>query len=362
MKTTSFDALVGMSPDSLSPLVSIGIRNERVTAQVEPYSHQPLQEGGRLFARFQIAQSISVVWKEKFEIFVPRTKTPIGRGIILSPISEKVSLRKQKHRVEFLLSLSGVEREMILALVQEAGLRGMMESELLGLAGIPEERLIEISLGLESDGDVRILSFSPLFLLSQTKFDFLFQRILAFLGRYHEKNPSKPGVSRKRLQTRFELHPRILSLALKSLIKQGQIRESGDFVALLNFEMILTPDEEKLLNDLENLYREGRFLSESLDSLSRRFNIRPQKLDRLITFLIDRNKIVQTKEGYILHSTWLDDLIQKIRSSESETLSVAEFKEMTGLSRKFAIPLLELLDQMKVTRRKGASREILFRE
>ena len=69
--------------------------------------------------------------------------------------------------------------------------------------------------------------------------------------------------------------------------------------------------------------------------------------------------IVEGIDGFILHSRWLDEIIRKIRSSGKRELTVADFKGMTGLSRKYSIPLLELLDSMGVTRRKGSVRDIL---
>jgi selenocysteine-specific elongation factor len=79
----------------------------------------------------------------------------------------------------------------------------------------------------------------------------------------------------------------------------------------------------------------------------------------MLALLTERKKVVLGKDGFILHSRWLDELIQKIRYSGKKELTVSDFKEMTGLTRKYAIPLLELLDQKGVTRRRGSSREIL---
>jgi selenocysteine-specific elongation factor len=79
----------------------------------------------------------------------------------------------------------------------------------------------------------------------------------------------------------------------------------------------------------------------------------------MLSLLTERKKIVLSKDGFILHSRWLDEVIQQVRNSGKEELTVSEFKEMTGLTRKFAIPLLELLDQMGVTRRRGSTHEIL---
>jgi selenocysteine-specific elongation factor len=74
---------------------------------------------------------------------------------------------------------------------------------------------------------------------------------------------------------------------------------------------------------------------------------------------VERRRIIQGKEGFYLHSRWLDELAARLRALPLKVMTIAEFKALTGLSRKYAIPLLELLDEMGVTRRKGSLREIL---
>ena len=82
-------------------------------------------------------------------------------------------------------------------------------------------------------------------------------------------------------------------------------------------------------------------------------------MEKLLALLVERKSVVQGKDGFYVNSVWLDELVAKLRARESKEFTVAEFKDMTGLSRKYSIPLLELLDEMGVTRRKGNSREIL---
>ena len=103
----------------------------------------------------------------------------------------------------------------------------------------------------------------------------------------------------------------------------------------------------------------GDFRLFSFEDLRRHFHITTQKLDWMLSLLTERKKIIQGKDGLILHSQWLDEVVQNLKESGKKEMTIAEFKKMTGLSRKYAIPLLELLDQMRVTRRKGSVREIL---
>jgi selenocysteine-specific elongation factor len=343
MKTSCFDAVVNFSPvDREKPLdVSLLIQGEKISASF--FSRQPLL----------------LKWKDKFEVH-GSGKTPLmGEGRVLNPFSEKISQGKIKKRIAFLERLQGDEIEMLFALVQEKGLQGLKEGEITAFSSLTRRVLQRVAQELEAEGKIRILSFAPLFLFSQDSLDFLCQTILRFLTQFHKRNPEQKGVSLERIKKRFELHPRILSLGLKHLSRAGQIKESEDKLALSEFMMTLTPEEEGILKELEDLCLKGEFRSLSFEDLRKRFRLSSKKLDKLLSFLIERKKIVQGKDGLILHSKWLDEIILRIEKSGKRELAVADFKELTGLTRKYAIPLLELLDQMGVTRRKGRIREIL---
>ena len=83
------------------------------------------------------------------------------------------------------------------------------------------------------------------------------------------------------------------------------------------------------------------------------------KLQTLLAALAERKKIVEGFDGFILHSRWLDEIVRKIRGSGKRELTVADFKAMTGLSRKYSIPLLELLDSYGRNAQKRLVRDIL---
>jgi selenocysteine-specific elongation factor len=103
----------------------------------------------------------------------------------------------------------------------------------------------------------------------------------------------------------------------------------------------------------------GNPRSVSPAEVGEKLKLSPQTRDQLLDILVERKRIVLGKDGFYLHQPRLQELIAKVRALGRRELSVMEFKTMTGLSRKYAIPLLELLDEMGVTRRRGASREIL---
>ena len=248
---------------------------------------------------------------------------------------------------------------MILALAEEKGIRGVRGADIDDFCGLDRDRVEGLARALEEADEIRILSFSPLFLVSQSALDFLREKVTEFLTRYHARHPDEKGPTTAKIAARFDPPEKILALVLRALEKSGRLRSEGDVVWLADFRIPLRPEDEEVLSKLETILYRGEFASASLEDLRRELRLSEKRLQALLTVLLERNKIVKGRDGFLLHSRWLDDIVKTIRESGKKELSIAEFKAMSGLSRKYAIPLLEFLDEMGVTRRKGSVREIL---
>ncbi|MGD2246470.1 MAG: SelB C-terminal domain-containing protein [Candidatus Aminicenantes bacterium] len=361
MKTNSFDAAVDFSPKGRQKRMDavLWVRGERMPASFHFYDPLPKDKLTPHFVRVHTHQALSLGWKDGFTVQESGKRRVLGKGQVLYPSPEKVTRAKVKKRIALLEALQGDKKNMLLALAQDKGIRGLGEKEIRAFSSSSWKSILRVTQELEGEGQVRILSFDPLFLLSQESFNFLCQKIIEFLAHFHEKYPEQSGASQERIQRRFDLHPRVLSLALKHLIHTGQAKESAGKLSLPDFNVVITSDDERILKELEEMCLKGDFRLFSLEDLRRHFKLTTKKLDSMLSLLIERRKIVQGKDGLLLHSKWLDEIIKDIRKSGKREMTIAEFKELTGLTRKYAIPLLELLDQIGVTRRKGSLREIL---
>jgi len=360
--TSCFDALVeGFVPSREEPHLFLFCHPEG-DARASLYLYEDIEkrEKEAAFVQVHLSQPLPLKWKDSFLLRTTDTKKICGKGMVLDPFAEKISRKRRKRKLEYLKQLLGGERNMLLALSRSKGIHGLWEKEMIRFGSLPIRKLISLSQDLEAEGQIRILSFSPLFLISQSSFLFLCEEILGYLKRFHEKHSDMIGVQREKIRKRFDLHHRIFSLALRFLMQEKRIKAMGDQLALTDFEMTLLPEEEKILDDLEEMCLQGKFRSVSLEALQRSLNLSSRRLHKMLTLLVDRKKVVLSKDGFILHSRWLDEIIQKIRKSGKKELTVADFKNMSGLSRKYAIPLLELLDQLGVTQRRGSVREILY--
>jgi len=253
----------------------------------------------------------------------------------------------------------GGDAETLIELAREKGLKGLRESEMRILLPLDQAEMSALAQKLEGEGKLRILSFFPLFLVSPESVEFLGRKILPTISQFHQKNPGHNGVALDRLKRRFDVPAKILALALKTLVHEGRLKQDGRLFALAGFEHQLPPREEQLLREIEEVCFGGDFHVVSLKDILGKFRLSPQKLQSLLDVLIKRNRIVPGKEDLFLHSRWRDEIVGKIRGLGKKELTIADFKVLTGLSRKFSIPLLELLDEWGVTRREGSIREIL---
>ena len=361
MRTQSFEALVVLDTPgaSLPSQALILLQDQKVAASIQVYGPGPEPKPGRIFMEAIARRPLMLKWKDTLTVLDHQDRVRIGRATVLNPGFRGEEGPKKAVDWDFLLALSGGEGDMLEALCREKGIRGLHERDIHEFCDLSEESLLSLGEKLEEEGRVKILSFSPLFLISRPSFDYLGEKVLAYLEKFHDKHPAQKGVLLERIKNRFGVSEKILLLVIRTLERAGKVRQSGTRLMLPVHQVTLSTQEERILKQLEEMSFRGEFQSLSLGEIRRRFRLSQERLERLLTLLTERKKVVQGPDGLFIHSHWLDEVIAKVRSLGKKELTVADFKNLTGLSRKYAIPLLELLDQMKVTRRRGAWREIL---
>ena len=281
---------------------------------------------------------------------------------VIFPDARELKKQKEEKLAAKLEKFSGSVGQMLLALTEEKGVRGLRQEELQAFCRMSESALRELAMELEKEGQLYILNFSPLFLLSSKSLDFLNEKILGYIKNYNQKRPQEIGLPIKKIKDRFSLPQKILLLALNCLVKDQKIILKDDLVSVPGFETRLSAEEDQVVTAIEKLFRENRFSSFSLEELAKKFNVHPARLNTMLELLLQKNKIVQSREGFLLHSDWLEEIkkqLIELKKRGKAELTVGDFKKMTGLTRKYAIPLLEFLDELGLTKRIGPKRIIL---
>jgi selenocysteine-specific elongation factor len=361
MITQRFEVSLAMVRKGEAPPAEalILILYQKVRVSLRIYDFGAGAESLRQMAVLESRRPLDLKWHDSFELLDRETKNPVGSGAVLNPLPSAKGQASGQGDRDLLLALAGNEKDMIEALCRKKGIRGLRERDIELFCRLSRETLQGLSEDLEEEGKVKILAFAPLLLISWESFAFIGDKVVAYLEQHYERRPTLRGVPIDKVKQRFHISERILQLAVRTLEKAGRVRQVRNRLALPSRDALLSPHEEKILQKLEEMCYRGEFQSVSLKSLGREFRLSAERLDRLLSVLTERRKVVQGPEGLFIHARWLDDIVSQVRALGKKDLTVADFKAMTGLSRKYAIPLLELLDQMGVTRRKGPTREIL---
>lgn len=178
------------------------------------------------------------------------------------------------------------------------------------------------------------------------------------LKAYHREQPLIPGIKREEFRSR-EL-PNAPSFVFDAMLaREKLIVSSGEYVHLASHKLALKHDEELALAKIESAFEHGGLAVPGVKEVLEASGVDAARARSLLQILLREKRLVRVAEDLVFHPAALASLRQGLQSRQGQRFSVPEFKEWTGISRKYAIPLLEFLDREHVTRREGDSRTIL---
>jgi selenocysteine-specific elongation factor len=121
----------------------------------------------------------------------------------------------------------------------------------------------------------------------------------------------------------------------------------------------LKQDEEQALEAIEGAFRNAGLAVPFVGEVLAKCGVEPARARSLLQMLMRRGRLAKLADELVFHVDALEELRRKVSALKGRRLSVPEFKDLAGVSRKYAIPLLEYLDRERVTRRDGDTRQVL---
>jgi len=183
-----------------------------------------------------------------------------------------------------------------------------------------------------------------------------------FLDAFHKKDSMKPGVQRGELASSWgrDLPPKLFHFVLERLLKQGDVVTEQEVVKLKGHTVSLASDQEKVRATVLAAYREGGATPPNLKDVLEPLGMDFKAASGVFRLLQDQGEIVRLKDDMYYHCAALDDIKKKmlVFFAASEEMSAPDFKGVTGLSRKYLIPVLEYFDKEKLTVRVGDVRRL----
>ncbi len=287
--------------------------------------------------------------------------TTIGGGEILNGSPRKRKRFRPENREIFNIYRKNDPADLALFFIRESGYHGLDYTRLGIKTGIFGNRLKKLMSAPLSARRVIMVDSDKNRMVEAGVYEKLSTRAREILAAYHQDNPLKAGLSMEELRSRLYhgLDQRLFQYLLRDLVSRKELEQDQALIRLAGHTVSLRDDESTLRRDMSALFQEAGLAPPTMKEVEEKFSAIPAKrVTQIIEVLVQDDELVRVKEKLYFSRRALDELAGRLKThlTSHNEIDAPGFKELTGLSRKFSIPLLEYFDQIKMTIRVGDKR------
>jgi len=319
-------------------------------ASVSLYGYDAVQPGSARLARIKLSEPMVLVPGDRFVLRQPSPAGTIGGGRVVDSHPE---VRQRKSAtlawLEQLRTCS-VAQQLLLR-TRRRGAHGISLDALANEVGVTAESVRRDVNAAIQCGDLLLIASE--LLLSREAFQAASTAILSLLQ-------SGRSLKSSELRSQLSLSQQVFDFVMSSLTSEKKVETHGEAVSLFGAGLRTSNVEIERLAAVSEAYKAAGLASPSVPELALKLNMKDADMRRLVTALQRNQTIVRMgSDDLFIHSDALQQLAGRLAPLRGSLMEVARFKELTGLSRKYAIPLLEYLDRQRITRKQGDHRLIL---
>lgn len=331
-------------------------------AQVNLMEGSQLDPGASAFAHFVFQDEVFLLPGDRFIMRRFSPVVTIGGGVVLQ------TLRRKKIRdpeaAQVLETLARGDGEQILFAIVNSAPKGLSLPDVILRTAWSEDDAVALAETLVQKKSVRILNRTPIFLASAARIDACGARLRDAVAKFHKEKPLAEGISKEDLRARAggDAGTEIFQAALTQIAAAREVVVTGDTVKRAGRTVQLSAEETRIRAGIESAYAQSGLVSPTPEEVFAKLGFDKTRAQTVLQLLLRESILVKVADGIVFHANALADLRGKLAKRKRENnarLSVPAFKELAGVSRKYAIPLLEYLDRTGVTRRDGDERIVI---
>jgi selenocysteine-specific elongation factor len=356
--TARVDALLSLLP-SAKPLkdggrVHFHAYTSETIAEVRLYGAKQLKPGEEAFAQLRFSEPMLLVPGDRF---IERQFSPvvtIGGGVVLdaSPVTRR---QRADDAIAFLkIMRDGSPQQVLAARVARRRAMGLLLDDVPGEMNIRREEVAKLAAA------VGLVLCDQVLVAPEVHAKVKADALLA-VRKFHDANPLVAGMSKEELRDRVKLGLEVFYSVLGKLAEEGKLEVAGELVHLPGRGVVMKDEEAESKKIIEEAFASAGLKVPSLKEVLAGLKVDKTRAQKIVTLLLRDKILIKISEDLVFHQSSLAEIRQRITALKTTTpkIDVARFKEITGVSRKYAIPLLEYLDRERVTRRVGDERVIL---
>jgi selenocysteine-specific elongation factor len=314
-----------------------------------------LAPGQTAFAQLRLEEPLLLLPGDRFIIRQFSPVITIGGGIVLdaAPLPRRRSADDSTTRETL---ASGTREQILTARVARRAAAGLTRTAAIAetgwLPGEVDSIAQKLSRELVKIGE----TFVSLNAFGKAKVD-----TVGAVNAFHNANPLVAGISKEELREKLDLSPEVFSGILNSLVTDKKVGVSGEQVHAAGRGVQLKDEEAESKQLIERAFSSAGVQVPYLKDVLASLKIDRARAQKIVTLLLRDRVLIKVNEDLVFHRDTLEQLKSAIRAhkTKSPNVDVATFKDLFGITRKYAIPLLEYLDRERITRRVGDVRQIL---
>ncbi|MGB9458185.1 MAG: selenocysteine-specific translation elongation factor [Bryobacteraceae bacterium] len=321
-----------------------------IEAEVRLFGAATLRPGETAYARLILRQPALLLPGDRFIIRMFSPVVTIGGGVV-------VDIGERRYARGFdvarrLAVLAGQDPGARIALLVREAAFGMAMADLVARTGMAASAIAAARAG------VLMLPLASPWLVDQAWFQAARARMVETVREFHRKQPLLAGMPRPELRAGVakDMPPFLLDALLAS---SEEVVAEGEIVRLPGHAPVLREDEEHARQTIERAFERAGLAVPAVAVVLAQAGVEIARARTLLEILIREKRLVRINQELVFHRSAMEKLRDLLAKRRPARFSVPAFKEWTGISRKYAIPLLEYLDRARVTRREGDERLIL---
>ncbi|MHB8484906.1 MAG: selenocysteine-specific translation elongation factor [Candidatus Acidiferrales bacterium] len=332
-------------------------------ASVSLQGQGALAAGGTALAQLRLDDEILALPGDRFILRQFSPLVTIGGGVVLDALAARHKTSDSR-AIRALQAWESGKRDEILAALALEDARGLDLARIIARTGWLEGEARATIQNLAEARRIRVVAEQPLMVVSAEGFDRLLGDVEQELDEFHKQNPLVQGIAKEDLRGRVaeRVKPEVFRAALDDLLARRKIVVAGDIVQRAGREIALSPEESRAKEQISAEFERAGLASPAVNEVLGKLPVDARRAQKLLQILLREKTLVKVTDELVFHKSAVEHLralLASYKKKNGERLPIAEFKELTQVTRKYAIPLLEYLDRERLTRRVGNERVIL---
>jgi len=361
------DVTLDYLPFSKKPLknrkrVRFHTGSSEVLGNVILLDREELEGGEKTVVQLRLESPVSVVRDDPFVIRSYSPIRTIGGGQIVNPFPRKHKRLRESIVADLKRLADSPPKEIVIHHIREEGLLGVAFSDLIIMTNISERELEQVLGDLLAQKAIVLVDRENRVYLHGAVFDQLQHETIQILEAYHKTHPLKAGMTKEAVKAKLpqSLGPRAFNLLVQKLTKSGEVVQEKELIRLSGHRIALEEDQKDVRQKIEQAYLESSLAPPYVRELVASVGGNSKGVEDVLSHMREEGVVVKVKEGLYFHRDVIEELKNRLVSflkAHSE-ITTPQLKEVTGVTRKYMIPLIEYFDATKVTLRVGDVRRL----